>query len=138
MRQQKPKEQHLNGQRSQPKFEQNEFYETLLRMHRDQPQRYMRSISPGLRACVDIYVEQKALAAQKAAYLLGASRVIGIDRFPERLQAARGDRVTGVAGVHHLQCHRAVEAEVGGAVDDAHPATAGEALDAVVDEDIAW
>lgn len=29
------------------------------------------------------------LAAQKAAYLLGASRVIGIDRFPARLQAAR-------------------------------------------------
>jgi len=29
------------------------------------------------------------LAAQKAAYLLGASRVIAIDRFPERLKAAR-------------------------------------------------
>lgn len=29
------------------------------------------------------------LAPQKAAYLLGAGRVIGIDRFPERLQAAR-------------------------------------------------
>lgn len=29
------------------------------------------------------------LAAQKAAYLLGAERVIAIDRFPERLQAAR-------------------------------------------------
>lgn len=29
------------------------------------------------------------LAAQQAAYLLGASRVIAIDRFPERLKAAR-------------------------------------------------
>jgi len=29
------------------------------------------------------------LAAQKAAYLMGAGRVIGIDRFPERLEMAR-------------------------------------------------
>ena len=29
------------------------------------------------------------LMAQKSAFLLGAGRVIGIDRFPERLRAAR-------------------------------------------------
>ncbi len=52
---------------SQPGFELNEFYETLLRMKRDQPRRYARSISAGTQRCVCLYAEQKALATRKAA-----------------------------------------------------------------------
>lgn len=48
------------------------------------------------------------LAAQKAAYLLGASRVIAIDRFPERLKAAREQ--VGSETLDYTKVHSVLEA----------------------------
>jgi hypothetical protein len=52
---------------TQPAWQSNDWYETLLRMKQDQPQRYQRSISTGTQHCVDLYARQKALATRKAA-----------------------------------------------------------------------
>ena len=65
MVQQKSKNLRSSGQPAQPKFERNEFYETLLRMKRDRPMQYGKSISAVTQHCVDYYIEQRALAAKK-------------------------------------------------------------------------
>jgi hypothetical protein len=51
-------------QKAEPRFQRNEFYETLLRMRRDQPRRYKHSISAGMQRCVEIYEEQRELARE--------------------------------------------------------------------------
>ncbi len=48
------------------------------------------------------------LMAQKSAFLLGAGRVIGIDRFPERLRAAR--EKVGSETIHYEQVDSVLEA----------------------------
>lgn len=61
------KQQSSNKPPSQRSFELNEFYETLLRIKRDQPRRYARNIGAGTQRCVCLYAEQKILATRKAA-----------------------------------------------------------------------
>ncbi|MBC7933158.1 MAG: hypothetical protein H7Z38_21555 [Rubrivivax sp.] len=55
--------------RAEPEFQLNEFFETLLRVRDSQPRRYAREVSPGTRARVELYEEQKLLAAERAAML---------------------------------------------------------------------
>ncbi len=49
---------------AEPVFQRNEFYETLLRMKRDQPRRYRRNISAGTQRCVEIYEQQRDRAPE--------------------------------------------------------------------------
>jgi hypothetical protein len=53
-------------QQAEPKFQRNEFYETLVRMKRDQPRRYRRNVSAGMQRCVEIYEERKVRAEGKS------------------------------------------------------------------------
>jgi ABC-type lipoprotein export system ATPase subunit len=51
---------------AESKFRPDEFLETLLRIKRDQPRRYVREVSAGQQRRVDLYEERKAQAAVKA------------------------------------------------------------------------
>lgn len=51
----------------QPEWQPNEWYESLLKMKRDHPRLYQRSISANTQQCVDLYAAQKEYAARKAA-----------------------------------------------------------------------
>jgi hypothetical protein len=57
----KTKQKRLEGAKRQTTFEPNEWLETLLRIQRDEPQRFAK-LSPSLRISVGIYAEQKAKA----------------------------------------------------------------------------
>lgn len=50
--------------RAEPEFRPDEFLETLLRIKRDQPRRYAREVSPGLKRRVELYEERKVKAAE--------------------------------------------------------------------------
>jgi threonine dehydrogenase-like Zn-dependent dehydrogenase len=63
------------------------------------------------------------LMAQKSAWLLGAGRVIGIDRFPERLQMAR----------EHVGSETIDYTAVESVVDELHEMTGGRGPDAVIE-----
>jgi hypothetical protein len=52
---------------AEPKFQRNEFYETLLRMKRDQPRRYDLNVSSGMQVCVQLYERAKMQASAMAA-----------------------------------------------------------------------
>lgn len=54
-------------QQAEPESRRNEFYETLLRIKRDQPRRYQLNVGAGTRRRVEIYAERKMLASKKAA-----------------------------------------------------------------------
>lgn len=66
------------------------------------------------------------LMAQKSAFLLGAERVIGIDRFPERLRMAREH--VGSETIDYVQA-----GNNGGVVDLLKEMTGGRGPDAVID-----
>ncbi len=44
-------------------FERSEFFETLLRIQRDEPRRYEREVSAGTRRRVELYEDRKRQAA---------------------------------------------------------------------------
>ena len=48
-------------------FASNEFYEALLRCRDEQPRRYAREVSPGLRIAVENYERRKSEARRKKA-----------------------------------------------------------------------
>jgi hypothetical protein len=52
-----------NQRQAEPEFPPNEFYETLLRIKRDQPRRYSSNVSAGTQRRVELYEERKAHAA---------------------------------------------------------------------------
>lgn len=48
-------------------FAANEFFEALLRCRDEQPRRYAREVSPGLRAAVERYEQRRREAQRKRA-----------------------------------------------------------------------
>jgi hypothetical protein len=54
------------GRQSEPEFRPNEFFDTLLRIKRDQPRRYAREVSAGTRRRLELYEEEKARAHEHA------------------------------------------------------------------------
>lgn len=50
-----------------PEFRPNEYFETLLRIWRDQPRRYKSEVSLGLQKRVELYERAKLVHARKAA-----------------------------------------------------------------------
>lgn len=48
---------------AEPEFRRSEFYETLLRIRRDQPRRYAREVSAGMQRRVELYEERKERAS---------------------------------------------------------------------------
>jgi ABC-type multidrug transport system ATPase subunit len=51
---------------AEPEFRPDEYLETLLRIKRDQPRRYVREVSLGQQRRVELYEERKAQAAVRA------------------------------------------------------------------------
>lgn len=54
-------------------FTRNEFFETLLRIRRDEPRRFEREVSAGTRRRVELYEERKRQAAPVEAVKVQAA-----------------------------------------------------------------
>jgi hypothetical protein len=63
----RPKKDTSHMMKSADSFTVNEWLETLIRVRDDEPERYVREVSPGLQVTVEKYAELKARHERKKA-----------------------------------------------------------------------